>query len=460
MNDEFLHRLRRKPPPQFAARLHTRLRRQSLSPIPPKAPSRARTLLTLLLLGGTAFAITAMMTRGMPSPLLALSRHALIWITAERTSGATRQAGANGIVEWLRSVGSKASPPHGASRSESTHSEVSATGTPVSPATASGTSGHSVPVGGASFGGWPIIRVLTTWAAYPHVEDVAKEARPEGMHLDVSVGSPTVWRDWPQAICTGKPSAPDMAFTFEPVGTVSTRPCASTRLGPPSPVIAIPLGYVAVVLARSPIYGALDLTRRQVFLAFAKWVPDPARPGTVHENRVTVWRQIDAAQGPEPIQIIGPPLSSDLGRAMISLLMEGGCNTYPWIAALKSAAPEKYARICRTVRTDGAYSEAVNDEAQDLLAQPNALGIVGFADLMNMPEDRGLAISRLDGVAATQQAIESGSYPASRGIYVYDNRSRPRRAVVPFFFPFQFSTGEIVALPEPQRHAAVDERLR
>jgi phosphate transport system substrate-binding protein len=145
---------------------------------------------------------------------------------------------------------------------------------------------------------------------------------------------------------------------------------------------------------------------------------------------------------------------------MISLLMEGGCNTYPWIAALKSAAPEKYARICRTVRTDGAYSEAVNDEAQDLLAQPNALGIVGFADLMNMPEDRGLAISRLDGVAATQQAIESGSYPASRGIYVYDNRSRPRRAVVPFFFPFQFSTGEIVALPEPQRHAAVDERLR
>jgi phosphate transport system substrate-binding protein len=329
---------------------------------------------------------------------------------------------------------------------------------PASPASARAASSGSAGVVENLFGMQRSeITVLTSWAAYPHAEAVADRIR--ALHVDVSVGTSAVWRDWPQTMCSDQASAPDMAFTFQPVATVNTSPCPRHRFGPPSPVIAIPLGYEAVVLARSPLYGAPDLTPREVFLALAKWVPDPARPGTVHENGNTVWRQIDATQGPEPIQVMGPPLSSDTGRSMIELLMEEGCNTYSWIAALKSTAPDRYARICRTVRTDGVYAEVSYVQASELLGEPNALGILGFGELMNDRAAGNLAVSRLDGVTPTQQDIESGTYPASRGIYLYVNRSRITRNVLLFFSPFPFSEGAIVALPDAQRRAAIIEAL-
>ena len=456
MSDEFLHRLRKPPRPAFAARLRAQLARQSATPPPPRVPSRARTLLVLLLLGGTAFAITSVVMRGLPRTVLELYQDAIAHVGAGHTATSTHPAGDGKFLSGLRWGASWTSPPRNTSeRGETTHSDAaSPAGAPPSPASV-----RAIPSGSTSAGGaplwppqWPVVSVLTSWAAYPHVEAVAD--RVTGMHLDISVGNATVWRDWPQAMCSGKPSAPEMAFTFEPVGTVSTSPCPSDHLGPPSPVIAIPLGYAAVVLARSPLYGALDLTRREVFLALAKWVPDPARPGIVHENGSTVWRQIDPAQGPEPIQVMGPELASATGRSMIELLMEGGCDTYSWIAALKSTAPDKYARICRTVRSDGVYSEVSNLQASELLAEPNALGILGFGDLINMPGDGNLAVSSVDGVTPTPEDIESGSYPASRGIYLYVNRRRILRNEMYFFFPFAFSQGELLALPDPQRQAA------
>ncbi|HEV2441546.1 MAG TPA: substrate-binding domain-containing protein [Steroidobacteraceae bacterium] len=252
-----------------------------------------------------------------------------------------------------------------------------------------------------------------------------------------------------------------MAYTYEPVGTVNTSPCPPHRFGPPSSIIAIPVGYEAVALARSPLYGALNLTRREVFLALAKWVPDPARPGTVHENGSTAWREIDAALGPEPIQLVGPPLSSATGRSMIELLMEGGCNTYSWIAALESTAPDEYARICRTVRTDGVYNEVSSNFQVGLLAQPNAVGIIGFGDLMNATEGH-LSVSRLDGVKPTPQDIKSGAYPASRAIYLYVDRFRTPRSVALSFLQNEmwgFPHGVLVALPDPQRQAAFEETI-
>lgn len=229
-------------------------------------------------------------------------------------------------------------------------------------------------------------------------------------------------------MCSGGAAAPDMAYTFQPAGTVSDHPCPRHGFGKGSPVIAMPVAYETVVIARSPLYGELDLTRRQLFLALAKWVPDQARPGKVHENANTTWHQIDAALGPESIEFMGPPLSSPAGRSMIELLMEGGCNTYPWIAALASTNPARYARICRTVRTDGIYTEG-SVPPSTLLAEPNAVGILTVDWIIAFPKldqlrPNGLAVSRIDGVEPTPQGILNGTYPGSRGLYLYVNRGR------------------------------------
>lgn len=475
MHDEFLHRLRKEPRPEFAARLQARLRRQSRSLLPPPAPSRVRTLLTLLLIGGTSFAVTAVVMRGFPTSLLDACHYAAAWIRAERSSTPAGQVANQGFRRGWGWGASGSGSPHGAAlRSGSAHAAASATS-----AQAAGTGSAASPGGSRSVGAGgfqiPQIRAMTSWAAYPYVATIAAQLNmPRGTrmpnefvmpHMDVSVQDSDVW---PGPICGSGANAPDVAYVFQAAETVSDRPCAPDSSGHPRPVMAIAIGHEILVLARSPLYGELDLTRSQIFLALAKWVPDPARPGAVRQNASTTWRQINGALGAEPLEFMGPPLSSAAGRSMIELLMEGGCNTYSWIAALKSTNPARYARICRTVRTDGVYAEVSGLDYSRLLAEPNAVGIFGspwmfgWEQLSELPQVNGLVVSKLDGIEPSRQGIASGAYPGSRVLYLYVNRRRIAPNVVlnllnPGSWPYP--DWALLPLSPQQSRAAYDEAM-
>jgi len=429
MNDEFLHRLRKPPRREFAARLRAELRRQYASSPAPRAPSRVRTLLTLLLLGGTAFAVTAVAMRGLPPSLVVLYQHAAEWLSAGHSSTASPQAHNEGFGAWLRWGASGPRSAPGAAASGGGAGPSAAPGTRVPPGTAaSAGSAGSSPSGGGAPAGPQVgqISAMTSWSAYPYataIVDLMNAATnttgaPLAAHIDVSTRDSDVW---PGPMCSGSPTAPNMAFAFMPVGTVGDRPCQGNASSKPADVRSLLIGYEAVVLVRSPLYGELDLTRREIFLALARWVPDPARPGTVHENSSTAWRQVHASLGPEPIQFLGPPLSSPAGRSMIALLMEAGCKAYPWIAALESTHPDRFARICRTVRSDGVYQEVSGSDPSRYLGQPNAVGIMGLWD-QEHGQTSTLTVGALDGVKPTSQSIESGVYPGSRAFYLFVNR--------------------------------------
>lgn len=430
MNDDFLHRLRKPPRPEFAARLRSQLRRQSLSPPEPKAPSRARTLFTLLLLGGTAFALTSVAMRGLPPSLLALYQHTVARIGTQRTAP-VHPADNTATAEGLRWGGSGYSPAHGAGAGGGGAAQSASQA--VSAQSAAGTSSSAASArpsaaGGAPSGpGAPQINVLASWSAYPYVT-----AMLQGMnisypfpHIDVSVRDSD---SWPGPLCSSGSQAPDLAYAFEPAGTVINTPCPSDAGNKPASVRATTIGYEAVVVARSPLYGELDVTRREMFLALAKTVPDPARAGKFVLNTSTTWRQVDPALGPERIEIFGPPLDSPAGRSMIELLMEGGCDTYPWVAALKWSHPRLYAGVCRTVRMDGlygVYTEAPGLSSTRLLAEPNAVGVFSFVK-WTAPFLQALSVSKLDGIEPTLETIESGAYPGSRALYFYKRSAVPR----------------------------------
>ena len=421
MHDEFLHRLRKEPPQEFAVRLRAHLRRQPMSPPQSKAPSRARTILTLLLLGGAAFAVTYFVTTGLPQPVIELYRQATARIGAERATTPGHRVSSQETPEGLPGDTRGESPPLSAPlRGGPIYSPATPTNTAPSPASAGGVAATTAaPVGGALAGSRsPDIRIVASWAAYPyavaiaeHFNDVTAAGGTPFPHIEVSV------RDsdrWPGPMCNGDGRGPDVAYAFEPVGTVSARPCPG--------VVAIPVGYEAVVLGRSRLARELNLTQRDVFLALAKWIPESdLRPGAVHENTNRTWRDIDRGLPPDPIEIMGPPLSSAAGRSMIELLMERGCNTYFRIAMLKTTDPAQYAQICRTVRTDGIYAEVSGLSPMNLQAEPNAVGIFGLIGHSSLG---ALSISKLDGVRFTLGNIEQGSYPGSSGLYLYVNRQR------------------------------------
>ncbi len=100
--------------------------------------------------------------------------------------------------------------------------------------------------------------------------------------------------------------------------------------------------------------------------------------------------------------------------------MEGGCKTFGWIKDMKKADKKKYKSICHTVREDGAYVEAGENDnliVQKLDTNPKALGIFGFSFLdQNRDKIRGSAIG---GVKPEFESISDGSYPISRPLYFY-----------------------------------------
>ena len=100
--------------------------------------------------------------------------------------------------------------------------------------------------------------------------------------------------------------------------------------------------------------------------------------------------------------------------------MEGGCETFPGIAAVKDRDKNAFKAICHTVREDGAYVEAGENDnliVQKLESNPNALGIFGYSFLdQNYDKVQG---SRVDGVEPSFEAIADGNYPVSRPLFFY-----------------------------------------
>ena len=154
-------------------------------------------------------------------------------------------------------------------------------------------------------------------------------------------------------------------------------------------------------------------------MALAKDVP-AAGSSTLVENSAMTWKDVNDALPANKIEVLGPPPTSGTRDAFAELGLEGGCKKIKWIKAMKKADKNRYKATCHTVREDGAYVEAGENDnliVQKLEANPNAFGIFGFSFLdQNSDKIKGAMI---DGVAPTFDNIADGKYPVSRPLYVY-----------------------------------------
>lgn len=185
-------------------------------------------------------------------------------------------------------------------------------------------------------------------------------------------------------------------------------------------IVEVKLGFDGIVFANSVKTKAFDLTLREVFLALGKDVPNPDGSETLIANPYKKWSDINPALPNEKIEVMGPPPTSGTRDSFNELAIEGGCKTFPWVAAMKKSNGEKYKAICRAIREDGHYIEAGENDnliVQKLEASPKMLGVFGFSFLdQNRGKVHGV---KIDGVAPGFDEIASGAYPVSRSMYVY-----------------------------------------
>jgi len=182
-------------------------------------------------------------------------------------------------------------------------------------------------------------------------------------------------------------------------------------------IVEVKIGYDGIVLANSKKAAPLKLTRKEIFLALAKDVPDPNGGEKLVPNPYKSWKDINPSLPDKSIEVLGPPPTSGTRDAFVELVMDVGCEESESIKALDKTQMKA---ACQTIREDGAFIEAGENDnliVQKLEANPNALGIFGFSFLdQNMDKIQG---SYVDGVQPEFDAIADGTYPVSRPLFFY-----------------------------------------
>jgi len=431
LNEEFLRRLRAEPSKRFLSTLKADLDRQT------KIQARARRTLfraaiLAALIGGSAVAVAFTLLRGSPAAgglmrMVAMrpASSAASKIAAERSGG--------GAPKSIVSPAPGGVPPAS-----------------VGPAAAEApTVAAAEPSRGAFVIAGPTAIIL-------YAQDIARRSLPAGpknqpeFNLTSSAEALAMLCHAPIGTAAAAGFA-DMAGANRRILPSELETCKSNGV---THLAELQSGYETVVLARSRLYGAPKLSARDIFLALAAEVPDPNRPQALIKNPFRTWSAVDAALLEERIEVLGPPLSSPTAAAFRQTLMEAGCATFPWLAALKQTDSQRYEKVCRTLRTDGVYRDRGGRLQEQLETYPNALALLDFREVAAKPET--LAAASVDGVEPSMNTIVAETYAGSRAMYLYVNTAKASGAMFPFVDGFRRSLDEpwsITTLVVPRREA-------
>lgn len=206
---------------------------------------------------------------------------------------------------------------------------------------------------------------------------------------------------------------PDMTNASRAIKQSEVELCASNGV---TDITEVMIGFDGIVVANSKDSEFnLRITRRELYLALAKTVPDGV--GGFKANPYTNWNDIAPDLPNVKIEVLGPPPTSGTRDAFVELVMEYGAKTFP---ELKELSKGEFKELSHSIREDGVYIEAGENDnliVQKLQANPDAFGIFGFSFLDNNSDK--IQGSPVGGVMPTFDNISSGAYPVSRSLFFY-----------------------------------------
>ncbi|MEQ8389424.1 MAG: substrate-binding domain-containing protein [Thalassospira sp.] len=207
---------------------------------------------------------------------------------------------------------------------------------------------------------------------------------------------------------------PDIVDASRPITGSETAICAANSV---HDISEIKIGYDGIVLLGSRNAPTMELSARQLYLAMARTIPVK---GASVPNPNEKWSDVDPSLPDLKIRVYGPPPTSGTRDLMGQLLLDKGCATFSDIANLESSDPDSFRLLCRTIREDGAYIEAGENDRlviNKLEKDPTSYGVMGFNNLeRNRDKLQGITIN---GVEPDYETILDGSYPGSRALYLY-----------------------------------------
>jgi len=261
------------------------------------------------------------------------------------------------------------------------------------------------------------ITIVGSSTVYPFTTTVAEQFGRQGKFKTPKVES-TGTGGGLKLFCNGVgPQFPDIANASRRIRPAELQTCAQNGV---KDVVEVKVGYDGIVMAENKTGSSLNLTRKDVYLALAKNVPDPANTTSLIANPYLTWKDVNKSLPAVKIEVLGPPPTSGTRDSFAELYMEAGCRTFAWLDALRSQDEPRFKRACDTMREDGSYIEAGENDnliVQKLSTNPSAVGIFGYSFLAeNLDKLKGAVV---DGVSPTFETVASGKYPASRPLFIY-----------------------------------------
>lgn len=182
----------------------------------------------------------------------------------------------------------------------------------------------------------------------------------------------------------------------------------------------IKIGFDGIVFANHRHAPRFDLSKRDLYLAMARWVPVTKSSDKLVDNPYTHWHQINNELPNLPIRVMGPPPTSGTRDILLERLMTDACSEFPALARLHKSDPKAFSQRCHTLREDGAYINAGENDARlvrKLINDHNAIGIFGYSFLDSNRDH--LQAASVEGILPRFELIESGTYPLARPLYLY-----------------------------------------
>ena len=259
------------------------------------------------------------------------------------------------------------------------------------------------------------IRIVGSSTVYPFTTTVA-EAFGKATGLKTPVVEATGTGGGLKLFCAGiGEDTPDFTNASRRIKKSEFDDCQKNGV---TDIVEIKVGFDGLSVAQSNKAKPFGLTKQQLFLALAKQVPDAS--GTLVDNPNKMWSDIDASLPGIKIEVLGPPPTSGTRDSFAELVMDKGAESIPALKALKEKDAKAFEAAWKSMREDGAYVEAGENDnliVQKLDANPDAVGIFGYSFLEQ--NSKSLNDIKIDGVGASYEAIADGSYKVSRPLFIY-----------------------------------------
>ena len=210
------------------------------------------------------------------------------------------------------------------------------------------------------------------------------------------------------------PSQVDITNSSRRIKGREVKKCAENGI---TDITEVKIGYDGIVIANSKNAEQMNLDRKHIWLALGKNV---IVDGEIIPNPHKTWKDVDPSLPNTKIEVLGPPPTSGTRDAFAELALEGGCKKFPSIKAMKKTDKNAFKKLCHTVREDGVYIEAGENDnliISKLEDNSKALGVFGYSFLdQNKNKIQG---SIVEDNTPTFENISSGKYPVSRSLYFY-----------------------------------------